>query len=265
MKVTADDIAQLLASPPPRQVPAHVVKAARKGRAAWGTAVFGLFFGAFGMIFVVVFFPWRFWDEWRLAWGGASSTTGLVSGVADAKMKVNGRRVMEYRFTFTPENGTPQTGACFADAGRWVPGNQMTIRYLPGTPGLACIEGSRLNKAGWFGSFVIIFPGVGFGMVAWFVYQRRQIRWLLREGQVAEVDVLSVEATQMRVNNRQVYKIVLAGQALGGQPVSVKRTNAADLELADRHTEKKQPVFVLHDPRKPRRLVFPEALIEPQD
>jgi hypothetical protein len=263
VKVTADNIAQLLATPPPRPVAAQVAAAARKGRAAWSTALMGLFFGAFGMIFVVVFFPWRIWDEMRLASGATSTVTGVILTANDTNMKVNRRQVVAYRFTYTPANGTPQTGDCFETGGRWATGDEVTVRYLPADPGLACIDGARLNEVGWGGVLVVIFPGVGFGMVAWFVSRWRQIGRLLRAGLVAEVDVLSVEETNMKVNKQPVYKIVLAGPAPGSQPVAIKRLNRADLDLANRHLENKQPVFVLYDPRKPAQMIFPEALIEP--
>jgi len=263
VKVTADDIAQLLASPPPRAVPAQVVTAARRGRGSWGTVVFGLFFGAFGMIFVWAFFPWRIWDEWRLAGSAVRTATGIVSGVTDARMKVNGRKVMEYHFTFTPEAGAGQTGDCFATAGLWTAGDSVTVRYLPGDPGLACIEGARLNATGWAGMFAIIFPGVGVAIIVWFVVQRRQTGRLLREGLTAEVDIRSVTATALRVNNQPVFKIVLAAPALnGGQPLTIMRRNLSDLELARERAERKLTLFVLYDPRKPRQMIFPEALID---
>jgi hypothetical protein len=263
VKVTADDIAQLLASPPPRPVPAQVVKAARRGRASWGTALAGLFFGAFGMIFVVAFFPWRILDEWRLAGGAARTAEGVVRNAVISNMKVGGRRVMEFQFTFTPANGTAQSGACYATGSPWSAGDRVTVRYLPSDPDLACIEGARLNQAGAAGSFVILFPGVGLGMVAWFVAQRRQISRVLCEGLAAEADIQTVTATNMTVNKQRVYNIVLASPALnGGQPLTIKRLNPPDIQLAGERAEKKQPLFVLYDPRKPARLIFPEALID---
>jgi len=263
VKVTADDIAQLLASPPPRPVSAHVLKAARKGRASWGTVLFGLFFGAFGMIFVWAFFPWRILDEWRLAGNTASTAAGVVSDVVDVRMKVNGRKVMAYHFTFTPPAGATQTGECFAYAGSWTAGGSVTVRYLPGDPGLACIEGARLNPTGWAGVFVLLFPGVGVAIIVWFGVQRRQIGRLLREGLTAEVDVRSVTSTTLRVNNQRVYKIILASPALnGGQPLTLMRRDTSEIQLAGERAEKKQTLFVLYDPRKPKQMIFPEGLIE---
>lgn len=260
VQVTADDIAQLLASAPPRQVPAHVLQAARKGTAPWSTALFGLFFGSFGMIFVVVFFPWRVADELRLAASGAS-TSGEVVAIQDTNMSINKRKVAEYQFAYALPDHRSGRAACYATRGQWSVGQQVTVHYAPGRPELACIEDGRLDKAGFFGSFVIIFPAVGYGMVGWFLFQRARTATLLRTGQLAEVDVLAVNPTSTRVNNRPVYAIQLSSPALGAQPVTVKRLNATDIDLAERHVADKQPVYVLYDPRRPKALVFPEGLI----
>jgi hypothetical protein len=65
------------------------------------------------------------------------------------------------------------------------------------------------------------------------------------------------------VNKQRVYNIVLVSPALnGGQPLTIKRLNLSDIQLAGERAEKKQTLFVLYDPRKPARLIFPEALID---
>ncbi len=264
VKVTADDIAQLLASPPPRRVPAHVVRAAKGGGASWITALFGLFFGGFGLVFVVIFFPWRFWDDWRLAADSAQRVQGSITEVRKSNMSINETEVMEYRFSYTPQGGQQRQGHCYTTGGQWKAHEQVTVRYLDSNPNLACVEGARLTKGGGFGAFVIIFPLVGFGLVAWFCIQRGRTGRVLREGIAIEVDVRSVEATNMRVNYETVYRITLASPTLpGGQPVTIKRVNKPDVNLATQHALQQQPVFILYDPRKPSRVIFPEALIDP--
>lgn len=262
MKVTADDVAQLLASSPPRLVPAHVLKAARKGAAPWSTALFGLFFGSFGMIFVGVFFPWRFADDWRLAASGVAAS-GEVVEIRDTSMSVNQRKVAEYRFTYPSGAGAKTTGACFVTGRPWRVGDRVTVHYVPSRPDLATIDGGRLDQAGAVGWIVLIFPLIGYGMAGWFVFQRTRIARLLRIGQLAEVDVLGVSATSTRVNNRYVHAIQLSSPAPGAQPVTIKRRNETDIALAQRRVADKQPVFVLYDPARPKALVFPEGLIDP--
>jgi hypothetical protein len=262
VKVTAEDIAQLLASPPPRQVPAHVTRAATGGGNAGCLPLFGLVFGGFGLIFVGLFFPWRFVDELRLA-GSDRTAPGEIRRVTDTNMSINKTKVIEYTFAYTPADGRVREARCYTTGRRWPVSAAVTVRYLHDSPEVACIDGARLSRGGWFGLFVIIFPLIGGGMVAWFVVSRRRTRGLLRSGLVAEVDVVSVERTNMTVNNQPVYRIVLAGPALaGGQPVTMRRARKADVDLALKHNREKQPVFILYDPLKPARVILPEALID---
>src|SRR5450432_3504422 len=58
MKVTAAEIADLLASAPPRKVPAHIAAAAKGNRSLALFLLLGLAFGGMGVLFTVIFFPW---------------------------------------------------------------------------------------------------------------------------------------------------------------------------------------------------------------
>src|ERR1035437_6146282 len=131
MKVTADDIARLLARPPPRQVPLHVAKATRGSGITWFLPVFGLIFGGMGVIFVVVFFPWRFWDDWQLASGDAQSTHGIITNVIWTNLTLNKRRVMEYGFNYTATDQQSRQGRCFTTGQQWSVNSPVTVHYLP--------------------------------------------------------------------------------------------------------------------------------------
>lgn len=263
VKVTADDIAQLLASAPPRPVPAQVMQAARRNRAKGSTTWFGFFFGTFGLLFVGVFFPVHLWDQWHLAGGAARTVAGEITAVQDARMQVNRVRVYRYDFAYTPAGGARRVAFCYASGERWFTGEKVPVRYLPATPEVAVVDGGRLNKVGGLGFITLVFPLAGYSLAAWFVVQRRRAGRLLREGVLAEVDVVAVNPTAMRVNNRPVFEIVIAAPALGSQAVRLKRLDARDVDLATQRVAQKQPVFVLYDARQPSRLIFPEALIEP--
>lgn len=261
MKVTADDIAQLLASSPPRRVPAQVEKAALGGSAGCVVSGFGLFFGSFSLIFVFIFFPWRLADELRLDAGGRT-TPGEITHVAESNMEINDVKVWEYAFAFTLPDGRPRTGRCYTTGRRWSEGARVSVRYLRGNPEIACVEDARLSQGGWFGLFTLIFPLIGFGIVAGAILGRRETRRVLREGRMAEVDIVSVDETNVRVNYKTVYRITFSNPRPGGPPVTIKRAERPAVDLTLKHLREKQPVFVLYDPRKPSRVIFPESLIE---
>jgi Protein of unknown function (DUF3592) len=247
-KVSADDIAQLLTSAPPRIVASHVRNAAMGGGAgSWFMLVFGLIFGGMGLVFLVIFFPWNFWDDWRLASDSAQSVPGLVTGFRDTNLAINETQVVAYDFSYTPPGGATLRGECYTTGERWKVSAQVVVRYLPEEPTVACIEGARLSQGGWIGVMGLIFPLVGGGIVWWWVRDRLQKNRVLREGLVTEVNV---------------YRIVVAGPELAsGQPVTVKRVNKADVELALKRARDGQPVFVLYDPKRSKHLLFPEAWV----
>ena len=259
MKVTADDIAQLLASAPPRKVPPAVERAAQGGGGCIASGV-GLFFGAFGMIFVVIFFPWRIVDEIRLA-SSARTAPGEIRGVTETNMSINETKVMEYTFTFSPSSGKTREGVCYTTGRHWSEGSAVTVRYLRNRPEVACVEGGRLSQGGWFGLFTLIFPLIGFGIAAGVFLGRRSTRRLLREGHTAEVDIVSDDETSVKINYQTVYRITLSNPLGGGSPVTIKRAARPEVDLALKHFREKQPVFVLYDPKKPSRVMLPEALI----
>lgn len=261
MQVTADDIAQLLASAPPRKVPARVRHAAHGGRREWLLPLFGLFFAAFGMVFVWLFFPWRLLDDWRLDSSG-HNVPGKIQSVGETNMSINDERVIEYVFAYTPEGGGKRSATCYTTGKRWDEGVEVTVRYLPDRPEVARIDGGRLSRGGAAGMLVVLFPLVGGGVLIWFATDRVRTNRLLENGKVAEMDVLAVDATRMRVNYQTVYKITLSAlPETGGEPVVVKRWGTAEVNLLTSHALEKQPIFVLYDPRRPKKLIFPETLI----
>jgi len=266
MKVTADDIAQLLASRPPRQVPAQVAKAAMGGGSSWFGPLFGLVFCAIGLIFVTVFFPWRFWDDWQLASADARTTSGIITDVTRTNLTLNKRRVMEYGFRFVTEDNRQQQGRCFTTGQQWTVNAAVSVHYLPTRPELACVDGARLSQSGWGGAFVIIFPLIGGVVFVGFLTNRQLTKRLLQSGLVTEVDVVSVEPTNMRVNNQNAFKITVRSSTLqGGLPVTVLRVNRPEIELARKNLQDKLPVYILYDTRNPKRLLFPEALIDSEN
>lgn len=262
MKVTAQDVAQLLVSPPPRQVPVHVVRAAQGGSATWFAPLLGLAFFSFGLVFAAIFFPWRFIDDWRLSSDHARSVKGSIVSVRDAKMRINKVPVWDYEFIYNVGDGRQRNGHCYTTGQHWSAPSEVPVRYLATQPDLACLEGARLSKAGGTGVLIITFPLVGAGIAVSFFVSRRNTRRLLVSGQVREVDVISVNRTSTRVNNQYVYKItVTSPNSLSGPSLVVRRTNPNEVDLAQKRVSARQSIYIFHDPLNPKRLLFPEALI----
>lgn len=262
MKVTAQDVAQLLGSSPPRNIPVHVARAAQGGRGSWFGPLLGFAFFAFGLIFVVIFFPWRLLDDWKLSSDAARTVKGSIVSVQGVNMRINKARVFDYEFGYNVGDGQQRRGHCYTTGQHWSKSMEVSVQYLPTQPELARLEGARLGKTGGTGLIVLIFPLVGLGVAMVFARIQHNTNRLLVSGRASEVDVISVDRTNVRVNNQYVYKIMVSSSTLlSGEPFVVRRTDPAEIDLAQKRVADKQSIYVLHDPENPRRLLFPEALI----
>lgn len=264
MPVTPADISHLLAAPLPRQVPPQVAKAARTKCPGWGTAIAGSIVLVWGLIFLTVgVLPWRPIDDWRLASARANATAGAVIAAVPTGKWFNSAEVIEYRFAYTPEGNAPRTGHCYHRGEGWKAGDKVDVLYLQEQPELACIKGARLSLGPWGAVAFLALPILGGGIaLGWFFTSRRRIRAILLHGAVAEAQILSVDETTMEVNYKRVYRIVIRAPSINaGRPVTIKRVNRPEIDLALARVREQQPVFVLHDPKRPRRLLFPEAWI----
>lgn len=245
-------------------------RAAKRQAASLALIAFGVVFALFGSFFVVVFFPVHFLSEWRLSVSGTTSIKdveaarpleGTVTEAAATSMSVNETRVWGYDFRYTVA-GREYRGRCYTTGRRWSAGDRVAVEHLPHEPRIARIEGARLSEAGAGGGFVVIFPLLGMAMAGVALRSRSRAAWLLEHGRLGEAKVEEVQATNTKVNGRRVFKVTLQLEASGAQRVAAVRSTSSELiSLAQQRRESGQPVYILYDPSKPRRLLLPEALL----
>ena len=253
-------LANLLASTPPRKVPPELLRAAGAQGPPWYLALVGLMFLVMGFFFVRVFFPWHFYEDWQLR--DAPVAPGRIVTASPTSLSVNKQRVYRYEFKFQTPGGGQVDGACYTTGRWWNPGAQVSVHYLPDRPQICCVEGARVNQGSAGSAFLLVFPLVGGGMIAWLVVGRRGQRWLLEYGQMGEALVTEVVQTSVRINNQYVYKITLQrADATGDTSMTLRHYQPAQVALARTRLASKQPVFVLYDPAHPRRGLLPEALL----
>jgi hypothetical protein len=261
-------LAALLAAPPPRSVPPRLLRSARRQAAPGFLLGLGIFFAAFGFFFSWNFFPWGFWHDWELDGGRAMHANGLVRDLRLANLVLGGSKgrrgtpVISYEFTFTPAGGPLATGESYTTGGRWRPGAPVDVEYLASDPSVARIAGSRTTRSTLqSGGATVIFPLSGLIIAASFAAQRRRAGWLLGHGELGEALVQEVKETLMSKNKRRVYRITLLRTAAAGDlPLVIRRSQPELIAFFQSRLESKQPAYLLFDPDRPRRVIFPESL-----
>lgn len=240
-----DELAAFLAALPPRRVPARLAKSAQAQAAGWFLLVVGAIFGVIGLI---------------LADSGAALAPGQIVAAESTKVRINGERVWNYRFEFRAGE-MARLKTCFAAEGKWRVGSAVEVRYLPGNPDIAVVQGGRCSLGGAFGSLVLIFPFVGFGLLGWTLTKRGQAMRILEGGRLAEALVESVEPTSMKVNKRPVYAIKLrVTEADPAVPITVRFWEPDVVSFAKTRMASRQPAYILFDPTRPNRVLLPETL-----
>jgi hypothetical protein len=128
------------------------------------------------------------------------------------------------------------------------------------------VKGARLGQMGMAGGFVLLFPLVGAGIVAWWVRARRRAVHLLTRGQLGDFTVVSVESTNVQINKQRQFKITLR-RIDGGVPSehTLRWHQSNRLELVNRRKEAGQAIFGLFDPLKPGQIVLPELWMRPRE
>jgi hypothetical protein len=255
-----EQLAALLASPPPRRVPEALWRAARRQAPGWFFAAAGALAALLGIFLVGMFFPWKFYEDWRLAAADTVVATGRIVSVEPTTLKINKRRVFRYEFAFQLPAGGAVRGECYTTGQLWPGGGVVPVRYRAEQPALCCVEGARRSEGDATALIVLLFPALGVGFLVWVIGSRRRLRWLLENGAVAEVLVTAIEPTSTQVNRQPVYQITLQRTDAGvGPPFIVRKYQPAQVEFARQRLVSRQPVFILFNPARPKQMVMPEA------
>ena len=257
-----DRIVALLAAPPPRHVPPELRRAAMRQAAPLLFIVIGACVAAFGMIFVIGFFPWNLTRQWQLDAVDAATTTGKIVALERTSLSIGKRPVMRTTFEFPPlqTNGIVR-GTCYTTGSLWSLHDGVKVRYHPNDPSIACVEGARLTKTGAMAAFVLILPGIGATLIGIGLSLRHRAMRILVHGFVTEAYVTVIERTETKINNNHVFQIHLQRiDRSDDSPIKMRKWDPAVVAFARNRLESKLPVYVLFDPKHPNRALLPEVL-----
>jgi hypothetical protein len=257
-----DRIAALLAAPPPRQVPPELRRSATRQSAPLLFIIIGAAVAAFGMIFVLGFFPWNLTQQWRLDVSDTATTPGKIVALDRTAVSIGRRPVMRTTFEYSPpQPGGILRGTCYTTGSPWSLDTNVVVRYRPGDPSVACVEGARLTKTGGGAAFVLIIPGIGATLMGIGLTLRHRAMRILVHGHVTDAHVTAIEPTATQINNTPVFRIQLKRiDRPDDPPIEIRKWDPTVIAFVRERLESKQPVFVLFDPQRPNRALLPEVL-----
>lgn len=246
-----------LTSPPPRRVSPGVRKRAFAGKGTIAGVIGGLVFLVIGTVLCMKFLPVRWLDEKRIEKGPSKTVMGRVVKVEDTRFKTNGSRVWKHEFVYRPEGGAEKHGEAFLSGKKWKVNAKVRVRYLASDSGIAKVEGARMEASPPWLAFLILFPLGGAGILVGTWRGRRTTLNLLENGLISSATINAVEGTLTQINGNTVHRIRMNFPE-GGDVVR-KTWDDGEISTARRKKESDERVTVLYDPRKPKRLIFPES------
>jgi len=187
-------------------------------------------FLGFGMIFVLVFFPFSEWKS-ALAIGPWEMVQGEITGSEGTSLSINDQVVWKYGFKYSYD-GRDFENVSY-DFFRDLPSGQaVSVRVNTRNPGVSNIEGMRTGSRPKFLTFVLIFPLTGLFMVIPGLRRQAKSLDLLRHGEFTRGTIKSKDptGTTITINNRTypVYKYTFDFEYFGTTYQAVCKTHVTE-------------------------------------
>ena len=217
--------------------------------------IIGLFFFAFGAVFVLIFFPFQsIFSE--SATGKDPAVEGKISLVRGTDASVNEEQVYKYIYTYSAPDGGDYEGVGYATGEVFDEGDDVVVYYRQSNPQISMVEGLRKSEfGGGVGMIVLIFPAIGLLML--FFGTRKTIRSIgvLRVGELAKGKLVNKEATNTSINEQTVYKMTFEFTAKDGK---VYRALAKTHKTYNLEDDEEEQLF--YDPYNPENAVLLDIL-----
>lgn len=236
----------------PRRVPLATAWALRSHGAL---ATIGYAFLVMGLLMATAVL-----DPVRVVGGPLASAMGEVAPgevreVRETNVSVNEETVWAVEASFEAA-GVPRRVTSYTVHPSVGVGARVPVHFVPSMPGLAVVEGLESSAMPlWAVPFVLLFPLVGLGFVAFTAV--RGGRWvrLLEQGVEAEGTLVSTEPTGTRINDEPVLALTFHFRDSAGDTWPAVARAVDTSRLTDEPTER-----ILYLPRDPRQSIVVDEI-----
>jgi hypothetical protein len=236
-------------SRPPRTVPLSTKLVVLFGGTFSG---FGWLFFGFGMVFVWIFAGKGDYTSAFIMRGNLESAPAVVTGVRNTRFSEGGSKhsrgtpIYAYHYKFQREGIDYQGTSYRLGQGNGREGDETTVEFPAGKPRYSRIKGMRRAMFGPVVAMVLLFPAVGLTLVVPSVFQGWRNLRLLKDGETAQGTLITKEPTNVKVNNRTVYKLTFEFSDQSGQT----RQAIAKTYLPEK-LEANRSELLFYDPNNP--------------
>ena len=239
---------------PPRRVPWSVRSQLLLG--GFSNQFGWLFFG-FSMIFMWLFGFNADLSSIMFALSRVETAPGEIMLVEQTNASENDTPIYAYTYSFRVERLEKQyQGVSYTTGHEFGSEQKVVVEYLADDPTVSRIQGARRAQfSPWVFCFVPILPLIGLGFAAFGLRNGLKANALLATGKIGRGVLKSRQATNVRINNRTVYKLTFEFTADDGQRYkAVSKTHQPEL-LQDDAEER-----LLYHPTNPAYAVMLDNL-----
>ena len=169
--------------------------------------------------------------------GPVSTAVAQVTYVEATSARENRSRVWAVDYTFRPGDGTRRAGRSYVTGSAPAIGDSVTVEFAETAPQLSRIKGMRSALFGPAVVIVLIFPAVALLLLVFSLRGRLVLGRLLRDGRLAQGKLKERAPTNMRVNNRRVYRLAFDFVGEDGRRHEAQESTSQTAALEDEPSE----------------------------
>lgn len=234
-------------APAPRVVPLSL----RLSLLLGGLGQVGWLILGFGMVFFWGF-AWRADLSFVLFYGPRGQAEGRITEITQTGASVGGGEgragtpIYAYRYRFADPAGVERTGVSYRTGRAGEVGDAVTVEYPRGWPTMSRIAGMRREIWEAWAVLLALLPLLGLAFIVARARSGRKAAHLLQCGSLALGVLKSKEATNIKVNKRDVYKLTFEFQSEERLRYTVETRTTEPEVLEDQEQER-----IVYDPQQP--------------
>lgn len=162
-------------------------------------------------------------DDFKLNFSSTVTTDAYIKNIEETNVSVNGQDIDKYFYSFSVDNNiyfSQCYGPFYLDID-----DKVLVEYLPNNPNVSRIVSSDNSTVGLFPIYLFGIASIIFSILL-IMHVAKTIKYgsIISRGELIEAKQISKEATNTKINNRRVYKLIYTYEVYGINQELVHKT-----------------------------------------